>query len=146
MVGLPDPRKYSDSDLHDAYANVNQKQLPGRAQMLRDEIERRQRLGIKVPDDEREHSASAGGAPELELLYAYGAAGNLNTVAFPVPVDSEFHGKLAAVRWRDSTQVPSQGAVQWFGFPLYYMEDSEAQAVIDASLDWFFDNRVIPVK
>ena len=53
------------------------------------------------------------------------------------PRESEFHDKLTALRWHDPDPARDQGRVQWFGFPLYFFEDSQAQETFNRSIDWF---------
>ena len=68
----------------------------------------------------------------LDSLYVYGATGNLS-----LGVASPFHQKLTGIRWHDPDPDREHGRIQWFGFPMYYMKDSQAQEVFNRSLDWF---------
>jgi hypothetical protein len=69
---------------------------------------------------------------ELDILYTYRAYN-------PEVRDqaSSYHGRPAAVRWHDPDPEPLHGRTQWFGFPLYYMKEGEAQETFNRSLDWF---------
>ena len=68
----------------------------------------------------------------LDSLYVYGATGDL-VQDNPSP----FHQKLTGLRWHDPDPDRAHGRIQWFGFPMYYMVDSQAQEVFNRSLDWF---------
>jgi hypothetical protein len=41
------------------------------------------------------------------------------------------------MRWHDPDPARTQGRVQWFGFPLYYMKKDQAQETFNRSIDWF---------
>jgi hypothetical protein len=69
----------------------------------------------------------AGFTGELDSLYVYQA----------VRVNRTFHNKLNALRWHDPDPARDQGRVQWFGFPLYYMKEEQAQETFNRSIDWF---------
>jgi len=74
----------------------------------------------------------AGFRGDVDSLYVYGAAG-------PILYGrgSGYEDKLVALRWHDPDPGRLQGRVQWFGFPLYYMELDQAQETFNRSLDWF---------
>jgi hypothetical protein len=73
----------------------------------------------------------------LDSLYVYRAKA----------LNSHYDLKLTAVRWHDPGPEPVHGAVQWFGFPLYYMQEAQAQEVFNASIDWLRSlEQPIPVK
>jgi len=76
--------------------------------------------------------ADPGIRGDLELLYTYGA-----TTTEIKGKASLYHGRITALRWHDPDPAPQQGPVQWFGFPLYYFRDEEAQETLNRSLDWF---------
>jgi hypothetical protein len=63
----------------------------------------------------------------LDSLYIYQA----------VKVNRTFNNKLNAMRWHDPDPARTQGRVQWFGFPLYYMKKDQAQETFNRSIDWF---------
>lgn len=73
----------------------------------------------------------------LDSLYVYGAVGNIL-----LGTSSGFHNRLMAFRWHDSDPSPLHGRVQWFGFPLYFFQDSEVQETVNRSLDWFQEERL----
>ncbi len=50
---------------------------------------------------------------------------------------SPYEGRLDALRWHNPDPARTQGAVQWFGFPMYYFEKTGAQTVFNRSIDWF---------
>jgi hypothetical protein len=78
---------------------------------------------------------------DIDSLYAYRAYGNE-----ALGSTSSYHGKLNALRWHDPDPDRLHGRIQWFGFPLYYMENSQAQETFNRSLDWFReeDNTATP--
>jgi len=41
------------------------------------------------------------------------------------------------VRWHDPDPDISQGRVQWFGFPMYFMKGDKPQEVFNKAIDWF---------
>ncbi len=63
----------------------------------------------------------------IDSLYAYQA----------VATNRPYHNKLTGLRWHDTAWPPRQGAIQWFGFPLYYMKKAQAQETFNRSIDWF---------
>jgi len=75
----------------------------------------------------------------LEPLYAYVATG-------PEVQDrtSDYQGLLAALRWHDPDPAREQGRIQWFGFPLYFFRDDQAQETFNRSLDWFREEPAAP--
>jgi len=73
-----------------------------------------------------------GFAGVLDSLYVYAATGNEIQGK-----NSAYHNRLVAVRWHDPDPARAQGRIQWFGFPMYYFNDAEAQETLNRSLDWF---------
>ena len=69
---------------------------------------------------------------DIDSLYASRAYGN-EVRNQP----SSYHNKLVGLRWHDPSPKPVHGRIQWFAFPLYYMNDAEAQDTFNKSLDWF---------
>lgn len=69
---------------------------------------------------------------QLERVYGYGAAG-------PILFEqsSPFHQRLAGYRWHDPDPARTQGRIQYFGFPMYYFETTQAQETFNRSIDWF---------
>jgi hypothetical protein len=76
--------------------------------------------------------AEPGFRGDVDVLYAYRAYGPEREGK-----DSALHGRPVAIRWHDPDPAPQHGRIQWFGFPLYYMKDSQAQETFNRSLDWF---------
>ena len=68
---------------------------------------------------------------DIDTLYAYGASGPEYQNRF-----SPYHNKPCALRWHDPDPAREQGRVQWFGFELYYFQNSQAAQVFKESLDW----------
>jgi hypothetical protein len=68
----------------------------------------------------------------VDSLYAYGATGNVL-----LGTNSPYHQKLTGIRWHDPDPDREHGRIQWFGFPMYYMKDAQAQEIFNRSLDWF---------
>jgi hypothetical protein len=78
----------------------------------------------------------------IDSLYVYGAAGN----EFQGQ-NSGYHHKLCGLRWSDPDPDREQGRIQWFGFPMYYAQKSQAEQVFKKSLDWFREeDNVVPVR
>jgi hypothetical protein len=71
---------------------------------------------------------------DIDSLYVYRAYGTEIEGR-----GSTYHKRLNALRWHDPDPNPVQGNIQWFGFPLYFMKNSEAQETFNRSLDWFLD-------
>jgi len=69
---------------------------------------------------------------QLDSLYVLGAVADLQNGG-----GSVYHNKLVGIRWHDPDPEPVHGATVWFGFPMYYFNDAEAQVVFDGVLDWF---------
>ena len=69
----------------------------------------------------------------IEPLYAFGAIGPTRTP----PVPSVYDGKLTGLRWHDPDPARGQGRTMWFGFPMYYFHDAEAQETFNRAVDWF---------
>ena len=63
----------------------------------------------------------------FEPLYTYRAVS---------PV-SRFEDKLTALRWHDPDPDREHGRIQWFGFPMYFFFDDQAQDTFNKSMDWF---------
>lgn len=72
---------------------------------------------------------------DIDSLYVYRAYGPEKQGR-----NSVFHRRLNALRWHDDDPLPLHGPIQWFGFPLYYMIDSQAQETFNRSMDWFKDH------
>jgi len=75
-------------------------------------------------------------AGHVDSLYAYVAAGPVRKPGDEKYV-SIYPGKLIATRWHDPDPDRDQGRVMWFGFPLYYMKDSQVQETFNRAIDWF---------
>jgi len=75
----------------------------------------------------------------LEPLYIYGATG-------PEIQDrtSPFQDQLVALRWHDPDPAQTQRRIQWFGFPLYFFQDAQAQETFNRSMDWFREEPAAP--
>ena len=71
---------------------------------------------------------------ELDLLYVYAATGD---VFLDPKKPSEYHGRVCALRWHDPDPDREHGRIQWFGFPMYYFFDDQAQDTFNRSMDWF---------
>jgi hypothetical protein len=71
---------------------------------------------------------------DIDSLYVYRAFGPEKEGR-----NSTFHRRLNALRWHDDDPAPLHGPIQWFGFPLYYMINSQAQETFNRSMDWFRD-------
>jgi hypothetical protein len=70
----------------------------------------------------------------IDSLYAYGSTG-LNHL--DPPRSSSYENRLVGLRWHDPDPARQHGRIQWFGFPMYYLMDSDVQETFDRSLDWF---------
>ena len=68
---------------------------------------------------------------DIDSLYVYGAAGQEFQNRF-----SSYHNKLCALRWHDPDPAREHGRVQWFGFEMYYFQNSQAAEVFKKSVDW----------
>ena len=68
----------------------------------------------------------------IDSLYVYGATGNVL-----LGKSSLYHQKLTGIRWHDPDPARDQGRIQWFGFPMYFLMDAQAQETLNRSLDWF---------
>lgn len=73
----------------------------------------------------------------VDSLYAYGAVG-----AILEGSSSTYNLRLMGIRWHDPDPAREQGRIQWFGFPLYYFKNDEAQETLNRSLDWFREETV----
>jgi hypothetical protein len=71
---------------------------------------------------------------DIDSLYVYRAYGNEIEGR-----STSYHNRLNALRWHDPDPQPLHGRIQWFGFPLYFMKNAEAQETFNRSLDWFRD-------
>ena len=69
---------------------------------------------------------------DVDTLYAYGAAG-----PEVQGKTSQYDKKFCALRWHDPDPDREHGRIQWFGFALYYMHDTQAEQTFKQSLDWF---------
>ena len=73
----------------------------------------------------------------LEPIYKYVAANEVRPVGRgEIPV-SPFRDKICATRWHDPDPARTEGRVAWFGFPLYFMLDDQAQDAFNRMVDWF---------
>ncbi len=63
----------------------------------------------------------------IDSLYAYQAK----------VTSSQYNNRLVALRWHDPSLDSHLGRVQWFGFPLYYMKQAQAQDTFNRTIDWF---------
>ncbi|NNF06549.1 MAG: hypothetical protein HKN21_07295, partial [Candidatus Eisenbacteria bacterium] len=64
---------------------------------------------------------------ELEILYRFGA----------VDLRSTYHRRAVAIRWSDDSETRAHGRVAWFGFPVYFFEETEFQPTFNTMVDWF---------
>ena len=69
----------------------------------------------------------------IDSLYAYGATGP----GLDPPRSSSYQNRLTALRWHDPDPGRGHGRVQWFGFPMYYFFNNQAQDTFNRSIDWF---------
>ncbi len=107
-----------------------------------------------LPTDPAKLNPFQGGIPFWEAIFdpiawPAGTPGVLDSLYRSVTQSaaSSYAHRLCAVRWHDPGMTPSQGRVQWFGFPLYYMQQAQAQATFDRSLDWFREDDLwVPVR
>ena len=72
---------------------------------------------------------------DLDSLYAYATANEVRPKTRLVR--SDYQDKLCATRWHDPDPERTQGRVMWFGFPMYYMEDTAALTTLQMAIDWF---------
>ena len=71
---------------------------------------------------------------QIDSLYTFRTFGK----NFATPRrSSPFEGKLAGTRWFDLDPNRDQGRVMWFGFPMYYFKDDQAQETFNKAVDWF---------
>ncbi len=77
----------------------------------------------------------------IDSLYAYMAAGNARKKKL-----SPYEGRLCAIRWHDPDPGREQGRCMWFGFPLYYMKDNQAQETFNRAVDWFREEVAVPAS
>jgi len=90
--------------------------------------------GIRFSDaifDPMYAESEAGFRGDIDTLYAYGAAGPEYQNRF-----SLYNDKPCAIRWHDPDPARQQGRVQWFGFELYYFQNTPAAQVFKNSLAW----------
>ncbi len=52
--------------------------------------------------------------------------------------------RITGLRWHDPDPDPAHGRVQWFGFPLYYFVQEQAQETFNRSIDWFREDSAGP--
>jgi hypothetical protein len=71
---------------------------------------------------------------DIDSLFAYGAWGDIMQ-----GIHSTYHDRLVAVRWHDPDPDRDHGRTQWFGFPMYFLLDNEAQETFNRSMDWFLE-------
>jgi hypothetical protein len=69
----------------------------------------------------------------IDSLYVFGAIGPTKAQ----PRSSKYDGKLCGIRWHDKDAARRQGRTMWFGFPMYYFKNDEAQQTFDRVVDWF---------
>lgn len=70
----------------------------------------------------------------IDSLYTYGSS----AVHLLQPASSStYENRLVAIRWHDPDPNRAHGRIQWFGFPLYFFYDNEAQETFNRSMDWF---------
>lgn len=70
----------------------------------------------------------------IDSLYTYGSTA---VHLMDPPSSSTYENRMVALRWHDPDPDRDHGRVQWFGFPLYFFEDSQAQETFNRSMDWF---------
>jgi hypothetical protein len=75
----------------------------------------------------------------LDSLYVYGANGPRR-----VGRNSAYEGKLNGIRFHDPDPDPIHGPTIWFGFPMYYWFDDQAQVVFNGIIDWFRAQDTLP--
>ena len=75
---------------------------------------------------------------DIDSVYAYRAYGNEVTNQ-----PSSYHNKLVGLRWRDMNPDRLHGRIQWFGFPMYYIFEDQAQDTFNKSVDWFHEETVV---
>lgn len=74
---------------------------------------------------------------DIDTLYAYGSAGRE-----VLGRDSQYHGRLTAIRWHDPDPEREHGRIQWFGFAMYFMYNTQAERTFKSSLDWLREEEV----
>jgi hypothetical protein len=80
---------------------------------------------------------------QLDSLYTYVSAGKERDPENPKTI-SKYQDRVCALRWHDPDPDRLQGRVMWFGFPLYYMFDDQAQDTFNRAIDWFREEEPIP--
>ena len=78
---------------------------------------------------------------KIDSLYSYRAAGQHRRPG-DERTESLFDERLCAVRWHDPDPARGQGRVMWFGFPLYYMVNEQAQDTFNKAIDWFKEETI----
>jgi hypothetical protein len=77
----------------------------------------------------------------IDSLYAYGAIG---PETLDPPRSSSYQNRLVAIRWHDPDPDRWHGRIQWFGFPLYFFFNNQAQDTFNRSIDWFREETTPP--
>ena len=75
----------------------------------------------------------------IDSLYVYGATG---PEFLTPPRSSSFENRLTGTRWHDPDPGRRHGRIQWFGFPMYFMFNNQAQDTFNKSMDWFREETV----
>jgi hypothetical protein len=75
----------------------------------------------------------------IDSLYTYGSSA---VHLLNPPSSSTYENRLVAIRWHDPDPNRAHGRVQWFGFPLYFFYDDDAQETFNRSMDWFEQEQV----
>jgi len=70
---------------------------------------------------------------QIDSLYVFKTIGPTKTP----PRSSSFEGKLVGIRWHDKDVARRHGRTMWFGFPMYYFKDAQAQVAFNGIVDWF---------
>jgi hypothetical protein len=79
----------------------------------------------------------------IDSLYAYGSTG-MNLL--DPPRGSSYENRLVGLRWHDPDPARQHGRIQWFGFPMYYFLDDQAQDTFNKSMDWFREESQLRAK
>jgi hypothetical protein len=76
----------------------------------------------------------------IDSLYIYGATG---PDLLDPPRSSSYQNRLTALRWHDpDPDRRRHGRVQWFGFPMYFFFNNQAQDTFNRSMDWFREETI----
>lgn len=70
----------------------------------------------------------------IDSLYTYGSSA---VHLLDPPSTSIYENRLVALRWHDPDPAREHGRIQWFGFPLYFFQGTQAQETFNRSMDWF---------